>query len=196
MNGCKLAGYLTTAIIGLSPASMSLEAQVVDNVLTPASPATMTTLARFQPDLEAVDGPFECGKPEIQTASVLFPHNATVYGAFAPTQSDQRASILVFVDSAGNILRYSERRGVPIRPDTRSLTPAQVGQAVQAAARATRATVISIDFIGQRASVGNVGGDRADQRAVARPEDVAHLEKLGNPAERAQRVLAACRTEK
>jgi hypothetical protein len=192
----SLLGLVVLATVSLSGASVSLDAQVVHDVLTPSSRSVMVTLGQFQPDREAVDGPFECRGPEIQAASILFPHNALVYSAFAPTQAEPRASILVFVDSAGNILHYSERRGPAIRPDTRGLTPAQVGEAVQAAVRATRATTISIDYIGQRASIHNVGGDQADQRVIARPDDVVHLEKLGKPGERAERILAACRTSK
>jgi len=196
MTGRISVSYVVTVIVALSPAPASLGAQVVDNVLTHPAPATMMTLERFQPELEAVDGPFECGKPEAHTANVLFPHDATVYGAYAPTRAESRASVLVFVDSAGSILRYSERRGLPIRPETRGLTPEQVGAAVQAAANEARATTISIDFIGQRATVANTGGNRPNHRVIARSDEVKHLEKLGDPVKRAELILAACRTDK
>jgi hypothetical protein len=182
-----LATVATVIAVSASPAA----AQGSD-VFVPAATATRgaEALARFKPDLEAVEGPFECSSPEVMGP------NATLYSSSVPSIADPRATVVVFVDTLGRILRYSERRGPPIRPDTTGLSPAEVSKAVQAAAAEFRATTISIDVPGDRATVGNRGGGRADELVVAFPRDVMNLEKLGRPGERAARVLAACRPGK
>jgi hypothetical protein len=147
-------------------------------------------LERFKPDLEAIDGPFECGRREVMSPNVI------VYYSWAPTRADSKASIIVFVDTLSQIVRYSERRGRPVTPGTKGLSPADVGKAVAAAADEFRSTTISVDIPGDRAVVGNRGGGRPAELVVASPRDIMNLEKLGRPAQRAARVLAACRDGK
>jgi hypothetical protein len=92
------------------------------DVLVPISPRTVTfaSPAEFQPDLAAVDGPFECSGPEAigQSAMgrLLVGADAIAYTAAFPSKSDTKATVVVMVDPAGGIIRYSERRGPPLRP--------------------------------------------------------------------------------
>ena len=181
----RLAGVAAT-LLGLSMSSVGAQGS---DVFVPSQKAMTgaAALERFTPDLEAVDGPFECSPREVMSPNVI------VYYAKAPTLAEPKATVMVFVDTLGQILRYSERRGHPVNPDTKGLSPAGVSKAVAAAADEFRSTTISVDVPGDRAVVGNRGGGRPAELVVASPRDVMNLEKLGQPAKRAARVLAACR---
>jgi hypothetical protein len=138
------------------------------------------------------DSAFECGTPEAHTADLLLPVDAIAYSAAVPNRATERMSIVVFVDSTGSILRFAERRGDPIRPDTKGMPPSQVGAAVQAAALQTRSTTISVDFRMHRATAANRGGGGEDVMSTGNPDVVAKLEALGKPGDLAARVVAAC----
>jgi len=146
----------------------------------------MVTLAEFRPDLEAVDGPFECDKPEVMGTNVIS------LSAVAPSRAEERVSIVLMVDTLGNVLHYAERRGAAINPDTRGMTPAQVGAAVQAAALASRSTLISADFPTKRASTSNRGGNLPNVTAAASADEIMHSDILGHPSDRAARILEQC----
>lgn len=185
------AHLLATVAALLGWSISSVDAQATD-ALVPTQKAMTgaAALERFKPDLEAIDGPFECTPREVMSPNVI------VYYAEAPTVAKPRASVVVFVDTLGQVLRYSERRGRPINPDTKGLSPAEVSKAVAAAAAEFRSTTISVDVPGDRAVVGNKGGGRPPELVVASPRDIMNLEELGRPAQRAARVLAVCRDGK
>ena len=166
----------------------------VSNVLIPSrsAPVRMISIAQFKPDLEAPDSAFECGTTEVRAADRLMPVNAIMYTAYVPTHANPRVTMSVFADSLGNVLRFAERRGAPIKPDTRGMTPSQIGAAVQAAALQSRSTVISADYMKHQGSVANRGGDLPEQMAIAAPEVIADLQILGKPGDFAARVVASC----
>jgi hypothetical protein len=145
------------------------------------------TLADFQPDLQAVDGPFECGSRE-----VMGPNSISVSSAF-PSWAQTKATVVVFVDSTGKTIRYAERRGPPIRPD---VPPGQEAHAtaaqVAAAVAAVRSTTITLDYVRGRATVANRGGGRPDQMTSGGINVVGSMERLGKPLDRAARVVAQC----
>lgn len=91
------------------------------DVFVKASPATerSATLADFQPDLPAVDDPFECtGRDPIGRSGIgreLLGPDAVSFSAVFPSRDETRATVVVIVDSAGKIIRYAERRGPPIQ---------------------------------------------------------------------------------
>ena len=105
-------------------------------------------------------------------------------------------SMVVFVDSLGKILRFAERRGDPVRPDTKGMTPSQVGAAVQAAALQSRSTILSVDYHMHRATVTNRGGGQGDVMAMATPDVIANFEAVGKPGDLAARVVATCAIHK
>jgi hypothetical protein len=170
------------------------------DVLVPISPRTVTfaSPAEFQPDLAAVDGPFECSGPEAigQSAMgrLLVGADAIAYTAAFPSKSDTKATVVVMVDPAGGIIRYSERRGPPLRPAANpgNSDARNSADALAAAVAAVRSTNISMDYRAGRATVANTGGGRPDERVSGPIDVVGSMEKLGKPLDRAQRVLAQC----
>jgi hypothetical protein len=170
MVRCRAIGLLAALFAGCarsqpapSPATSSPGPR---DGLVGVSPAAsrLDTLAAFQPDLPAVDGPFECS-----SRAAMGPRATSISAAF-PTRSDTKATVEVVVDSKDKIIRYAERRG----------------------AAALRSTTITLDYDRRWASVANRGGGLPDQ-AVSGPIDrVASMEKFGMPLDRAARVLAQC----
>lgn len=169
------------------------------DVLVRAAPrATLTSLAEFQPDLAAVEGPFECtGREAIgQTATGrrVLESDAVSYTAAFPSKAASRATVVVIVDFMGTMLRYSERRGPPIRP---AVNPGNSdseasGNALAAAVAAVRSMTITLDYRGGRGTVANAGGGKPDQLASAPIDSIGPMDRFGKPFERAERVLAQC----
>lgn len=159
-----------------------------------APPSRSATLDSFQPDLAAVDGPFECGPSskigETPAGRVIAGPDAVSYFGMFPNRADAKATVTVIVDSTGKIIRYAERRGPPLRPQ-RGATASAAD--VAAAAAAVRSTTITLDYRTGRAIVGNNGGGGPDQSVFGPVDIVGRLEKFGKPLDRAARVLAQCR---
>jgi hypothetical protein len=186
---------------GRIPKSSAAPQPASTDVFIPVSPtAGSTGLAEFQPDLPAVDGPFECtGREPIGESAIgrqLLGPDAVSFSAVFPSRAEVRATIVVDVDSTGKLIRYAERRGPPIRPSVpadleSSATPAQVA----AAAAAVRSTVITLDFRRAQGSIANRGGGRPDQIARGPIEVIGSMEKFGKPLDRAARILAQCRVK-
>ena len=185
------AGAIASAIALLTVFSQTAAAQI-SNVLIAPGKAKMVPIDKFTPDVTVADSAFECGTAEAHAADLLLPVDAIAYSAAVPNRATERMSIVVFVDSTGSILRFAERRGDPIRPDTKGLPPSQVGAAVQAAALQTRSTTISVDFRMHRATAANRGGGGEDVMTTGNPDVVAKLEALGKPGDLAARVVAVC----
>jgi hypothetical protein len=184
-------GAIASAIALLTVFSQPAAAQI-SNVLIAPGKAKMVPIDKFTPDVTVADSAFECGTPETHPADLLLPVDAIAYSAAVPNRATERMSIVVFVDSTGSILRFAERRGDPVRPDTKGMPPSQVGAAVQAAALQTRSTTISVDFRMHRATAANRGGGGEDVMSTGNPDVVAKLEALGKPGDLAARVVAVC----
>src|SRR3954470_12666035 len=125
---------------------------VANDVFVPVSRGdSSSTLANFQPDIPAVDGLFECAPPELIGRSgvgrELLGSDAVSYSAYFPNRAETRATVVVFVDSVGKIIRYAERRGPSIQPKApRGAEPTMSAAGVAAAAAAVRSTTISLDL--------------------------------------------------
>jgi len=170
--------------------------QRVTDVFTRVAPASggASSLADFQPDLPAVDGPFECTGHEERLS--LAPNLSSLYASF-PSRAAERATVTVLIDSLGKLDHYAERRGAPVRPVIpKGTDPAKIGALVAAAADSARSTTINLDFRRHTATVANRGGGRPNQ-SVSGPIDViGSMEKFGKPLERAARVLAECNNKR
>ncbi len=163
----------------------------------PPSVGGTLTLATFQPDLPAVEGGFECtGREAVGQNGLgrqLLGRTAISISAVAPSRADTRATIVLVVDSAGDVVRYAERRGPPIRPAVRPGFESQATAAeVASAAAAVRSTTITLDFARRRATVANRGGGTPEQLVSGPIDVVGSMDKFGRPLDRAARVLAQC----
>ena len=166
---CCLTGALVACARSNSAVSSTTPAQAPErrtDVLVKVSPATQrsATLADFEPDLPAVDGPFECmGRDPIGQSGIgreLLGPDAVSFSAMFPSRTETRATVVVIVDSAGKIIRYAERRGPPIRTAVPSGRESGASAEVAAAAAAVRSTIITLDYGRGRGIIANRGGGR------------------------------------
>jgi hypothetical protein len=179
---------LTGAAVLIFSAAGGSSAQVTD-IYNPAPPSLqgIEAYGRFQPHAPSLGDVFVCGAPEY-TAS-----NATMIVARFPAEKNYRGTVAITIDTLGNLTRVAEYRGPPIKPDMRpGMSPAEVAEAVTAAARSVRTTTITLDLIQKLLMVRNKGGGVPDTGVIVRLSDHPDFGKLDDPEERARRVLAAC----
>lgn len=181
--GCALA-----VTCGASTA-LSAQTKITEAFIGPTKTVGIAA-ADFQPALPAVDGPFECAKPE------RIAPNLVIYIGHFPTNQDYRAAVVVTTDAYGLMSRSGERRGPPIRPITRpDMTSEEKGTALVAATNAVRSTTISLDWLTNRGGVRNHGGGIPDTSATDSVATIERLEQLGRPGDRARRVFAECQRQ-
>ncbi len=198
---CCAIGLLAACAPSNPPVSSSTPADLPaggTDVFVKVSPATGgATLADFQPDLAAVDGPFECtGRDLIGQSGIgreLLGPDAVSFSAVFPSRAQTRATVVVVVDSTGKMIRYAERRGRSIGPAVPAGLESRASAAEVAAAAAVRSTTITLDYGRGRGTIANRGGGRPDQSVSGPIGVVGSMNKFGNPFERAARVLAQCR---
>jgi hypothetical protein len=203
---CYAIGLLAACARSSLPASSPSPAQPPTggaDVFVAVSPATNRsgTLADFQPDVPAVDGPFECtGREPIGQSGIgreLLGPNAVSISAAFPNRATTRATVVVFVDSTGTPIRYAERRGPPIQSAVPAGLESSASAAdVAAAAAAVRSTNITLDYGRGRGFIANRGGGRPDQSVSGPLDVVGSTDKFGKPLDRAARVLAQCQVRR
>jgi hypothetical protein len=95
-------------------------------------------------------------------------------------------------DSAGRLVRVSDRWGVTKVPSTVGMTPAQRDSTLRAASMGTRSTSVTLDYAVDQAFAMNRGGGRPTDAITGPVRDVERLPKLGPPLARIERVRRLC----
>jgi len=140
----------------------------------------------FVPDVSGEQSGGECSF--VRTGG----SGATVATAYYPSRLMAQLQVSVTFDSAGRLVRYSERRGVVRFAPTPGMTPARIDSLIRATEAKVRSTSISIDYAIDQAVVSNRGrrkvdGSSARERArhraprqtwTSRREDGANAEAL------------------
>ena len=98
----------------------------------------------------------------------------------------------VNVDSAGHIIRYSERRGEVNFKFSRPLRGQELDSAITAARQRTRSSSIYLDYDLGHATLANEGGGRRNQSVLAPLTAVANDPRFGAPDARAHAIVARC----
>lgn len=189
-SACARANPPASTTPTSKPAAIDPSAHVTDVLSKVEPPAAATKLSDFEPDLPAVDGPFKCTGRDAHLA--LAPNLISLSAAF-PMEGELRATVVLLIDSTGNLRHIAERRGPAIRPAIPPGTPpAAVGALIAAAADSARSTILNLDVVTGRASVANRGAGRPNQSVSAPIGVIESMEKFGKPVDRARRVLAQC----
>ena len=148
-------------------------------------------LAEFEPTLPPVDEGGEC----VVSASPV--RGARQVTAWFPTRGAPKAMVNLTVDSTGRVIRYSERRGVPMYPELPpGSTAATRDSLMLAAQRDLTSTVVMLDYAAGRAMAHNVTGMQPGAGVTGGIEAFATSDKLGRPAEREKRVIDMCGTRR
>lgn len=143
-------------------------------------------LLAFVPDVAPLDSGGECSV--MRTGG----SGATIVTASFPKRIGAHTSATITFDSAGHLIRFSERRGVSPIGSTAAMTDAQRDSAIRASGIARRSTTISFDYAIDQAVVSNSGGGRPSDAIIGTVRSVEKLEKLGPPTERLARVRKLC----
>jgi hypothetical protein len=117
---------------------------------------------------------------------------ATMVTAFFPARAHPLAQMSLAFDSAGHLIRFSERRGIPRMPPLTGLTPAQRDSTVRVNSTAIRSTDISLDFALDQAMIMNRGGGRPTDAVMGTVRSVESLPQLGPPTAHIERARRLC----
>jgi len=140
----------------------------------------------FVPEVAPVDSGGEC--LVTRTAG----SGAMTVGGFFPRRSASQTTMSVTFDSAGHVVRFSDRRGVPKPIVTAGMTTQQRDSALRAAANAVRSTTISLDYAVDQAMVMNRGAGKPTDAIIGPVRAIEKLEKLGPPTARLERLRRLC----
>jgi hypothetical protein len=141
----------------------------------------------FVPDVAPVETAGECTLLRTRAAG------ATVATAYYPTRSAAVAQVSLTFDSAGHLIRYSERRGIPrLTGMTRDMSDLQRDSLMRTAEAAVRSTTISFDYAIDQAIASNRGGGKPTNAVLGPVRSMEKLEALGTPAARLERVRKFC----
>jgi hypothetical protein len=143
-------------------------------------------LQAFVPDVPAVDSGGECRL--FRTAG----SGATIVTANFPSFDSARAVVSLVFDSAGHLVRFSEKRGLVGLTLPGRLSESQRDSARRAADAATRSTTIYLDYAADNAIASNTGGGRPTRAISGTVRAMEKLPRLGPPTDRLQRVRRLC----
>lgn len=143
-------------------------------------------LRDFTPELAPVDSGGECVVGRTSGSG------ATVVNAYFPSRTAVRTQMTINFDSAGRLVRVTDRWGVTRMPSTVGMTPAQRDSTLRAASTATRSTQVMLDYAVDQAFAMNRGGGRPTDAITGPVREVERLPKLGPPRARIERVRRLC----
>lgn len=146
----------------------------------------VAALRDFTPELAPTDSGGEC------VVSRTSGSGATVVNAYFPSRTAVRTQMTINFDSAGRLVRVTDRWGVTRVPSTVGMTPAQRDSTLRAASTATRSTQVMLDYAVDQAFAMNRGGGRPTDAITGPVRDVERLAKLGPPSARIERVRRLC----
>lgn len=101
-----------------------------------------------------------------------------------PNRREPDTLIVLMVDAAGALLRYSETRGVPAPAPTMAEMQDQVARIVR--------THIQLDYVTGEAMVGNSGAGQQARGVRGTVDEFENSPTLGNLRERAEMVRRIC----
>lgn len=143
-------------------------------------------LRAFVPEALPVDSGGECRVMRTSGSG------ATMVSAYFPSFDSARTVIHLSFDSAGNLVRFGDSRGMVRYRGGRNLSAAQLDSARRTANAAVRSTSISLDYAMDQGLAVNSGGGKSTEAVIGTVRAVEILEKLGPPTKRLKRARSLC----
>jgi hypothetical protein len=143
-------------------------------------------LRAFVPDVAADLSKGECNL--MRTGG----SGATIVLAYFPTRAALQTQMTLSFDSAGHLVRFNERRGVPKMPPMTNMTPAQRDSTVRVNDAAMRSTNVSLDYAIDQAVVMNRGAGRPTNAIIGTVRAIEALDQLGPPKAHVERARRLC----
>ncbi len=146
-----------------------------------------TALASWKPDVPPVDSGGECNLTRTSGSG------ATTVSALFPSMKDARTGIHLSFDSAGRLIRFSERRGglhnFTMPPGT---TAQQRDSILRVNIDSKRSTNITLDFAMDNGMAMNRGGGIPPTAVRGNVREMESLEQFGPPKARIARARRLC----
>jgi hypothetical protein len=143
-------------------------------------------LRDFKPELAPVDSGGEC------VVGRTGGSGATVVQAYFPSRAAVRTQMTITFDSAGRLVRVSDRWGVRPIPSMVGMTPERRDSTLRVASTGMRTTAINLDYSVDQGFAMNHGGGRPTDAIAAPARDIERLPQLGPPAARIERARHLC----
>jgi len=143
-------------------------------------------LRAFVPDVMADITTGECNLTRTSGSG------ATIVIAYFPARARPQTQMSLSFDSAGHLVRFSERRGIPKIPSISGMSLAQRESTIRVNNDAIRSTDISLDYALDQAMVMNRGGNRPWMAGMGTVREVESLEQLGPPKSHVERARRLC----
>jgi hypothetical protein len=140
----------------------------------------------FQPEIAAVDSGGECVVTRTSGSGAM------TVTAYFPSRRGPQNQMSVTFDSAGRVVRFADRHGIPKPLVTTGMTPPQRDSALRASLNSVRSTSVSLDYAIDQAVAANRGGGKPTEAIIGSVRALEHLEKLGPPAARLERLRRLC----
>jgi len=143
-------------------------------------------LKSFVPEVAADIAAGECNL--IRTGG----SGATIVSAYFPTRAHPLTQMSLAFDSAGHLVNFSERRGIPKLPPMTNMTPAQRDSAIRAVEANLRSTTVTLNYALDQGVIMNRGGSKPTVAALGTVRSVESLEQLGPPKAHVERARRLC----
>jgi hypothetical protein len=174
----------STNAVSIQRGDSVLLMRVVGDAFTPKTGEA--ALRAFVPDVAPVDSGGECAVARTTGSGAT-----TVTAGFPARIASQTSATMTF-DSAGHLVRFSERRGRATSRSTTGMTTAQRDSTLRAMTDAVRITMISLDYSIDQAIVTNRGGGKPSDGIFGTVRAVESLPQLGPLTARLARVRQLC----
>jgi hypothetical protein len=146
-----------------------------------------SALAAFRPEVASFDSGGICN-----VAKPFGPGVTVVTASFPSNDSTIKNAVTLTFDSVGQLVRFSDRRGlVRFRPPP-GATPEQFDSVRRVSEAAMRSTSVNFDYPINQALASNSGGGKPTVAVIGSIRAMENLEKLGPPTARIQRVRKLC----
>ena len=143
-------------------------------------------LQAFVPDVAADTTTGECSLTRTSGSG------ATIVIAYFPARARPQTQMSLSFDSAGHLVRFGERRGIPKIPSIAGMSLAQRDSTIRVNDEAIRSTNISLDYAVDQAMVMNRGGNRPWMAVMGTVREVESLDRLGPPKSHVERARRLC----
>ena len=111
---------------------------------------------------------------------------------YYPGEQSAVSVATVNLDTAGRIVRFTDRRGRVRIDGLKGATGKQIDSAFAAARRASRSSTLFLDYVMGQAVLTNDGGGKEDENLLVPLAAVANDSRFGAPDARARAVIARC----
>ena len=120
------------------------------------------------------------------------PGGATTVTAYFPSVDSARTVITLVFDTAGNLVRFNDRRGLVRFSGGPGRTREQLDSIRVGAEARARSTTISFDYPADQALASNSGGGKPTTAVIGTVFAMERLEQLGPPGKRIQLARRLC----